>query len=102
MMTLGRNDGAITPSFIEGLTLDGPIGHTAKIIYYSGLVCHLWMSNFLTRFSAVPIVARKIAYLIRLPTDEHKVKVGLSWLTKSAVDSIASFQSNVTKVLSGS
>ncbi|KAF9610228.1 hypothetical protein IFM89_021421 [Coptis chinensis] len=74
MMTLGRNDGAITPSFIEGLTLDGPIGHTA----------------------------RKIAYLIRLPTDEHKVKVGLSWLTKSAVDSIASFQSNVTKVLSGS
>ncbi|KAF5186013.1 Alternative NAD(P)H-ubiquinone oxidoreductase C1 protein [Thalictrum thalictroides] len=74
MMTLGRNDAAITPSFIEGLTLDGPIGHAA----------------------------RKVAYLIRLPTDEHKVKVGISWLTKSAVESIASFQSTVTKVLSGS
>ncbi|PIA47438.1 hypothetical protein AQUCO_01400238v1 [Aquilegia coerulea] len=74
MMTLGRNDAAITPSFIEGLTLDGPIGHAA----------------------------RKIAYLIRLPTDEHKVKVGISWFTKSAIESIASFQSTVTKVLSGS
>ncbi|KAL5704394.1 NADH:ubiquinone reductase (non-electrogenic) [Ranunculus cassubicifolius] len=74
MMSLGRNDAAITPSFIDGLTLDGPIGHTA----------------------------RKIAYLIRLPTDEHRVKVGVSWLAKSAVDSIASFQSTVTKVLSGS
>lgn len=74
MMTLGRSDAAITPSFIDGLTLDGPIGHTA----------------------------RKIAYLIRLPTDEHRVKVGISWLTKSAIDSIASFQSTVTKVLSGS
>ena len=30
MMTLGRNDGAISPSFIEGLTLDGPIGHTGR------------------------------------------------------------------------
>ena len=27
-MTLGRYDGAISPSFIEGLTLEGPIGHT--------------------------------------------------------------------------
>ncbi|KAL4561359.1 hypothetical protein LXL04_033524 [Taraxacum kok-saghyz] len=74
MMVLGRYDAAITPSFIEGLTLEGPIGHTA----------------------------RKLAYLIRLPTDEHRVKVGISWLAKSAVDSIASVQSNITKVLSGS
>lgn len=74
MMVLGRNDAAITPSFIEGITLEGPIGHTA----------------------------RKLAYLIRLPTDEHRVKVGISWLAKSAVDSIATVQSNITKVLSGS
>lgn len=32
-MTLGRNDAAISPSFIEGLTLEGPIGHTG--IFYS-------------------------------------------------------------------
>uniref|UniRef100_A0A7N0ZS83 demethylphylloquinone reductase n=1 Tax=Kalanchoe fedtschenkoi TaxID=63787 RepID=A0A7N0ZS83_KALFE len=74
MMTLGRNDAAITPSFIDGLTLEGPIGHTA----------------------------RKIAYLIRLPTDEHRVKVGLSWLAKSAIDSVATFQTSIAKALSGS
>ncbi|CAN8256818.1 unnamed protein product [Cochlearia groenlandica] len=74
MMTLGRYDGAISPSFIEGLTLEGPIGHAA----------------------------RKLAYLIRLPTDEHRIKVGISWFAKSAVESIALLQSNLTKVLSGS
>ncbi|XP_028786585.1 alternative NAD(P)H-ubiquinone oxidoreductase C1, chloroplastic/mitochondrial [Neltuma alba] len=74
MMTLGRNDAAISPSFIEGLTLDGQIGHTA----------------------------RKLAYLLRLPTDEHRLKVGISWFTKSAIDSVASLQSTLTKVLSGS
>ncbi|OMP01153.1 FAD-dependent pyridine nucleotide-disulfide oxidoreductase [Corchorus olitorius] len=74
MMTLGRNDAAISPSFIEGLTLEGPVGHAA----------------------------RKIAYLIRLPTDEHRFKVGLSWFAKSAIDSVASVQSTLTKVLSGS
>ncbi|XP_038692204.1 alternative NAD(P)H-ubiquinone oxidoreductase C1, chloroplastic/mitochondrial isoform X3 [Tripterygium wilfordii] len=73
MMTLGRNDAALSPSFIEGLTLDGPIGHTA----------------------------RKIAYLIRLPTDEHRLKVGISWFTKSAIDSVASLQNTLSKVLSG-
>lgn len=26
-MTLGRNDASVSPSFIEGLTLEGPIGH---------------------------------------------------------------------------
>lgn len=70
MMTLGRNDASVSPSFIEGLTLEGPIGHAA----------------------------RKIAYLIRLPTDEHRVKVGISWLTKSAVDSIASIQTTLSTV----
>ncbi|XP_021900509.1 alternative NAD(P)H-ubiquinone oxidoreductase C1, chloroplastic/mitochondrial [Carica papaya] len=74
MMTLGRNDAALSPSFIEGLTLEGPIGHTA----------------------------RKIAYLFRLPTDEHRLKVGISWLTKSTIDSVASLQSTLTKVFSGS
>ncbi|CAI0456197.1 unnamed protein product [Linum tenue] len=74
MMTLGQSDAAVSPSFIDGLTLEGPIGHTA----------------------------RKIAYLIRLPTDEHRVKVGLSWLTKSAIQSIASVQDTLTKIVSGS
>ncbi|KAK9096073.1 hypothetical protein Sjap_021570 [Stephania japonica] len=74
MMTLGRSDAAISPSFIDGLTLEGPIGHTA----------------------------RKIAYLIRLPTDEHRVKVGISWLTKSAIDTIATFQSTLSNAISGS
>ncbi|CAL1358090.1 unnamed protein product [Linum trigynum] len=74
MMTLGQSDAAVTPSFIDELTLEGPIGHTA----------------------------RKIAYLIRLPTDEHRVKVGLSWLTRSAIQSIASVQDTLTKIVSGS
>lgn len=74
MMTLGRNDAAVSPSFVEGVTLDGPIGHSA----------------------------RKLAYLIRLPTDEHRLKVGVSWLTKSAIDSVALLQSTLTKVLSSS
>lgn len=30
MMTLGRSDAAVTPSFLEGLTLEGPLGHTGK------------------------------------------------------------------------
>ncbi|KAI5672186.1 hypothetical protein M9H77_12550 [Catharanthus roseus] len=74
MMTLGKYDAAISPSFVEGLTLEGPIGHTA----------------------------RKLAYLARLPTDEHRIKVGFSWLTKSVVESVASLQNNLVKVLSGS
>uniref|UniRef100_A0ACD6APB8 Uncharacterized protein n=1 Tax=Avena sativa TaxID=4498 RepID=A0ACD6APB8_AVESA len=67
MMTLGTNDAAITASFIEGLTLDGPIGHAA----------------------------RKVVYCLRMPTDEHRVKVGISWFAKSAVDSLASLQNAV-------
>ncbi|KAG0478001.1 hypothetical protein HPP92_012720 [Vanilla planifolia] len=53
MMTLGTNDATIAPSFIDGFTLDGPIAH----------------------------VARKVVYLLRMPTDEHRLKVGMSWLT---------------------
>ncbi|XP_073010583.1 alternative NAD(P)H-ubiquinone oxidoreductase C1, chloroplastic/mitochondrial isoform X1 [Typha latifolia] len=74
MMTLGKNDGAISPSFIEGLTLEGPIGHAA----------------------------RKMVYLLRLPTDEHRVRVGISWLTKTAIDSAASLQSTIANILAGS
>ncbi|GMH10388.1 hypothetical protein Nepgr_012229 [Nepenthes gracilis] len=73
MMTLGRWDAAVTPSFTDGLTLEGPIGHTA----------------------------RKLAYLIRLPTDEHRIKVGLSWFTKTAIDSVASLQTALAKAISG-
>lgn len=73
-MTLGRNDAAISPSFVDGLTLEGPVGHAA----------------------------RKIAYLMRLPTDEHRLKVGISWFTKSAIDSVSLLQSTLSKVLSGS
>ena len=41
MMTLGRNDAAISPSFIDGLTLEGSVGHTGKlgpcvILHYVG------------------------------------------------------------------
>lgn len=74
MITLGRYDGAVSPSFIDGLTLEGPIGHTA----------------------------RKLAYLIRLPTDEHRLKVGVSWFAKTAIDSVAILQNTLTKALSGS
>ncbi|KAL8546458.1 hypothetical protein ACS0TY_006258 [Phlomoides rotata] len=73
MMVLGRYDAAVSPSFIEGLTLEGIPGHTA----------------------------RKIAYLIRLPTDEHRLKVGISWLTKTALESTAFMQDTITKMLSG-
>ncbi|KAL6555846.1 Nuclear pore complex subunit [Orobanche hederae] len=69
MMTLGRYDAAISPSFVEGLTLEGPVGHTA----------------------------RKLAYLIRLPTDEHRLKVGISWLTKTALEATALAQNTITK-----
>jgi hypothetical protein len=45
MMTLGRNDAAISPSFIDGLTLEGPIGHTGKFLFlapfFSSLSFHI-------------------------------------------------------------
>lgn len=36
MMTLGTNDGAVSVSFIEGITLDGFLGHTGTsfVIFY--------------------------------------------------------------------
>lgn len=74
MMTLGRNDAAITASFIEGLTLEGPLGHAA----------------------------RKLVYCLRMPTDEHRVKVGISWFTKTAIDSLASVQNAVSDMLTSS
>lgn len=37
MMTLGRNDAAISPSFIDGLTLEGPVGHAGSFLYF----CHI-------------------------------------------------------------
>lgn len=46
MMTLGRNDAAVTPSFIDGLTIEGPIGHTGKVLLVTGL----WRS-FLSTFN---------------------------------------------------
>ncbi|KAL2634438.1 hypothetical protein R1flu_005917 [Riccia fluitans] len=70
MMTLGRTDGAVTAGFVD-LTLDGFVAHSA----------------------------RKLAYLYRLPTDEHKTKVALSWLAKSTMDTIALVQNEVTKAL---
>jgi len=73
-MTLGRNDAAITANFIEGLTLEGPIGHAA----------------------------RKVVYCLRMPTDEHRVKVGISWFAKGAVDSLASLQNAVSNIIASS
>ena len=100
MMTLGRNDAAISPSFIEDLTLEGPLGHTGKVFLspFISLLITSREGNSIFFFFA----ARKLAYLWRLPTDEHRAKVGISWLTKSAVDSVAALQSTLTKVLSGS
>ncbi|KAG6551239.1 hypothetical protein Mapa_007165 [Marchantia paleacea] len=71
MMTLGKTDAAVTAGFVD-LTLDGIVGHSA----------------------------RKLAYLYRLPTNEHKAKVALSWLAKSTMDSISFFQNEVNKALS--
>lgn len=100
-MTLGRNDAALSPSFLDGLTLEGPIGHTGNVIHVSPWRITSALTLYL-RFEFPVVAARKIAYLIRLPTDEHRLKVGVSWLTKSAIDSIAVLQSTLTKVLSGS
>ncbi|PWA55169.1 alternative NAD(P)H-ubiquinone oxidoreductase C1 [Artemisia annua] len=120
MMVLGRYDAAITPSFIEGLTLEGPIGHAESVLASPTQPDPVSFELLLDqpKFPPVPFcirpyrlthvdlvlqyAARKLAYLIRLPTDEHRVKVGLSWLAKSAVESVATVQSNITKVLSDS
>lgn len=46
--------------------------------------------------------ARKLVYCLRMPTDEHRVKVGISWFTKAAIDSLASVQNAVSNTLTGS
>jgi NADH:ubiquinone reductase (non-electrogenic) len=35
------------------------------------------------------ILARRLIYLLRMPTIDHQLKVGLNWLTKPVVDAIA-------------
>jgi hypothetical protein len=32
-MTLGTSDAAVTVGFIEGLTLDGALGHTGNVLF---------------------------------------------------------------------
>lgn len=104
MMILGRNDAALSPTFIEGLTIEGPIGHTGKKPKLHPMFPFLYFFGIFVTANPLmfPLAARKIAYLIRLPTDQHRLKVGISWLTKTAVDSIASVQSTLSKVLSSS
>lgn len=41
-------------------------------------------------------------YCLRMPTDEHRVKVGISWFAKGAVDSLASLQTAVSNIVAGS
>lgn len=45
MMVLGKSDAAVTPSFIEGFTLDGPIGHAGNsfILIFVVIYC---LNNF--------------------------------------------------------
>ncbi|GAQ79157.1 NADH-dehydrogenase [Klebsormidium nitens] len=62
MMTLGAKDGTVTLNLPGGLTLEGPLGS----------------------------IARKIAYAYRMPTTEHKIRVGLSWATRAAFETASS------------
>jgi demethylphylloquinone reductase len=39
-------------------------------------------------------IARRVAYLYRLPTLEHQLKVGFSWLTRPIIDFVSSTSSN--------
>jgi NADH:ubiquinone reductase (non-electrogenic) len=98
MMTLGRSDAAITASFIEGLTLEGPLGHAGMNPHRH--VLFLFLHNFTFKNNIqLGSAARKIVYCLRMPTDEHRVKVGISWFTKTAVDSLASLQNAVSSML---
>ncbi|CAK9257160.1 unnamed protein product [Sphagnum jensenii] len=74
MMTLGTADAAVSLGFVEGFTLDGLLGHSA----------------------------RKLAYLYRLPTNDHKARVGLSWLAKSTISSISFLQDSINQFLTPS
>lgn len=46
MMILGRNDAALSPTFIEGLTIEGPIGHTGKAQITPFVSISLFFRNF--------------------------------------------------------
>lgn len=102
-MTLGRNDGAVTVSFVDGVTLEGTIGHTGILQECKILVLWYIYKNVKSIIVGLQChAARKLAYLYRLPTNEHRLKVGLSWFAKSAVDAIASVQDSLTKLVSSS
>lgn len=100
MMTLGKYDAAVSPSFVEGVTMEGPIGHIGKLRIYLLLSIPFPILTCWGDIILFVNAARKLAYLIRLPTDEHRVKVGFSWFAKSVVESVASVQDNIVKVLS--
>ena len=40
-------------------------------------------------FVVSPFSARKLAYLYRLPTIQHKARVGASWLSKTMVETVS-------------
>jgi hypothetical protein len=50
MMVLGKSDAAVTPSFIEGFTLDGPIGHAGNSFVLIFVVLY-WLNSFPFLFS---------------------------------------------------
>ena len=66
--------------------------------FYNSIIFNICMITSINNHFA----ARKIAYLARLPTDEHRLKVGIGWFTKTAIDSITSVQSTLSKILSSS
>ena len=69
MATYGDMDGSVTPPLPELPVLTGPLGATA----------------------------RKLAYLYRLPTSEHRLKVAASWAAKD----VARFVGDLTAMLGG-
>lgn len=75
MMTLGKYHAVVTATAPwaggRGFTMDGLVGHTA----------------------------RKLTYLMRLPTGGHRLRVGLSWVLKTAADSVAFAQGKVAGVV---
>ncbi len=40
---------------------------------------------------SIAVVARRLAYLYRMPTLDHQLRVGLNWMTQPLVSAIASF-----------
>ncbi|GJP78290.1 hypothetical protein CLOP_g8614 [Closterium sp. NIES-67] len=64
LVLLGSKDAAASVGFIDDFLIEGRAAHTA----------------------------RKLAYLYRLPTNEHRARVGVSWLTRAIVDGISEAQ----------